>query len=612
MTLWVMAWPGRPFYVRAAKAARHGSADMNTLVSIGTGAAFLYSVAATLVPEFFLAQGVAPDVYYEAVLFIIALILFGNTLEARAKRRTAAALRALAGLQPRTARVIRNGIELEIPIAEVRRDDPVQVRPGERLPVDGMVLEGRSAVDESMMTGEPLPVAKGPGDKVMGGTVNRNGALRIRATDIGESSVLARIVALMRDAQGSRAPIQRLADRISGIFVPVVLAVSALTFALWLTMGGEGAPAQALAAAVSVLIIACPCAMGLAVPTAIMVATGRGASAGLLIKGGEALQRAADIDTVVLDKTGTVTEGHPAVTDLLPVAGWSEEALLSLAASVESRSEHPLASAVLARAKASGIAWEDPEGFQAFPGMGASAVAGNRAVVLGNARMMSEFAVDPAPVAQAARRLAGEGKTPVYVAVDGTLAGVMAIADPIRETSRGALRTLRGLGLRIVLLSGDQQRVAEAVARAVGIDDVIAEVTPQGKVEAIARLQAGGSKVAMVGDGVNDAPALAKADIGVAMGTGTDIAMEAGDITLMRGDLSGLPSMLGLARKTMAVIRQNLFWAFAYNAVGIPVAAGLLYPFTGLLLSPVIASAAMALSSVSVVSNSLRLRGLRL
>ncbi len=612
LTLWVMAGPGRIFYVRAAKAARNGGADMNTLVALGTGAAFLYSLVATFFPGFFLSQGVSPDVYYEAVVFIIALILLGNTLESRARRRTAVALRALAGLQPRTARVVRNGIEMELALEEVMEADEVRVRPGERLPVDGVILEGRSEIDESMLTGESMPVGKGPGDKVFGGGINRNGSIKYRATDLGEKSVLSRIVGLMREAQGSRAPIQHLADKISGIFVPVVVVVSAATFILWFVLGGEGAVVRALAAAVSVLIIACPCAMGLAVPTAVLVSTGRGASAGILIKGGDALQRASAVDTVVLDKTGTVTEGRPSVVEMVGYGNWHSEELLKLAASVEFFSEHPLGSAVMARAKLAGVTPEPAESFQALPGMGAMAVVGARAVALGNALMMQEFSIDVTPLQKKVAQFSEQGMTPVYVAVDGELAGLLAIADPVRLTSAPAIADLQGMGIRVILLSGDQKRTAEAVARKVGIEEVVSEVTPEGKVREIERLQLQGSKVAMVGDGINDAPALAKADVGVAMGTGADIAMEAGDATLMRGDLSGVVSLLNLSRKTLHIIRQNLFWAFVYNAVGIPIAAGLLYPAFGLLLSPVIASAAMALSSVSVVSNSLRLKGIRI
>ncbi|MES2524768.1 MAG: heavy metal translocating P-type ATPase [Gemmatimonadota bacterium] len=629
LTVGVMGWAGRHFYTRAWAAFRHHSADMNTLVAVGTGAAFLYSVIATVAPEFFVARGVMPDVYYEAVIIIIALILTGNAFEARAKRQTSTALRALAQLQPPTARVLRGDAEVDVPVEAVRADDIVLVRPGERVPVDGEIVSGESAIDESMLTGESLPVSKSPGDRVIGGTINRTGAFRFRATTLGERSVLAQIVKLMRDAQGSRAPIQRLADRISAIFVPVVVSIAVATFAVWFvavhaTGGGIGeASVRAFAAAVAVLIIACPCAMGLAVPTAVMVATGKGAELGVLIKGGEALQRAGDLDTIVLDKTGTVTEGQPTVTDLVPFAGamgssgahtaqtLSADELLALVASIETMSEHPLADAVVRHARERGLAVAQPDAFESHTGRGATGVVLERAVAVGNERLMTEYAIDTAPLHAEARRLADEGKTVVFVAVDGALSGVIAIADPIRTSSREAVSTLRRLGLQVVMLTGDNQRTADAVARQAGIDRVVAGVLPAGKVAEVERLQAAGHVVAMVGDGVNDAPALAKADIGIAMGTGTDIAMEAADVALMRGDLHGVADAIRLSRRTMRTMKQNLFWAFAYNVVGIPVAAGILYPFTGMLLSPILASAAMAFSSVSVVMNSLRLRRLR-
>jgi Cu+-exporting ATPase len=613
LTTAVMAWAGRHFYVRAWAAFRHHSADMNTLVAVGTGAAYLLSLAATLAPGFFVARGVPPDVYYEAVVLIVALVLVGNLLEARAKRRTSAALRRLVQLQPGRARVVRGGEEADVPVEEVQPGDVVVVRPGERIPVDGEVVSGASAVDESMLTGEPLPVAKGPGDPVVGATVNGTGALRYRATAVGADSVLARIVRLMREAQGSRAPIQKLADRLSGIFVPVVLSIAIATFVVWF-VAADGAPAvRALAASVAVLVIACPCAMGLAVPTAVMVATGKGAELGVLVKGGEALERAHAIDTVVLDKTGTVTEGKPAVTDvvLAPAAPLAEERLLALVGAVERASEHPLAAAVAAHAAARGAPALAVHGFESVTGRGARGEVAGRRVLVGSEAFLVEAGVATGPLAAAAAGLAARGRTAVFAAVDGALAAVLGVADPIRPTSREAVARLRRMGLEVVMLTGDSRATAEAVAREAGVERVVAGVLPAGKLAEIERLQGEGRVVAMVGDGINDAPALARADVGVAMGSGTDVAVEASDVTLMRPDLRAVADAIALSRRTMRTMRQNLFWAFAYNVVGIPVAAGALYPALGLLLSPVLASAAMAFSSVSVVTNSLRLRRFR-
>ncbi|HEY0996272.1 MAG TPA: copper-translocating P-type ATPase, partial [Gemmatimonadaceae bacterium] len=547
----------------------------------------------------------------------IALILTGNTFEARAKRNTSAALRALVHLQPKTARVVRFDQEVDVPVETVESGEVVIVRPGERVPVDGEVVSGESAVDESMLTGESLPVAKKAGDRVIGGTINRTGAFRYRATTLGSDSVLAQIVKLMRDAQGSRAPIQRLADRISGIFVPVVISIAIATFATWFVLADTAPAVRAFAAAVAVLIIACPCAMGLAVPTAVMVSTGKGAELGVLIKGGEALQRAGDVGTVVLDKTGTVTEGRPTVTDVVPAAGrfaaeGGRDALLALVASIEGSSEHPLADAVVRHAKDRGLALRTPEAFASHTGRGATGVVDGAALAVGNEALMRDWAIDAAPLRADADRLAGEGKTPMYVAVDGALAGVIAVADPIKASSREAIARMHRMGLTVVMLTGDNQRTADAVAREAGIDRVVAGVLPEGKVAEIRRLQAEGAVVAMVGDGINDAPALAQADVGMAIGTGTDVAVEAGDVVLMRGDLRTAAQAIELSRRTMRTMKQNLFWAFIYNVIGIPVAAGVLYPALGLLLSPILASAAMAFSSVSVVTNSLRLRHARI
>jgi Cu+-exporting ATPase len=626
-TVSVMATAGRHFYVRAWSAFRHHSADMNTLIALGTGAAFIYSLIATVTPAFFTSRGVPADVYYEAILLITAFILTGNAFEARAKRNTSVALRALVQLQPRTARVLRDGVEQDIPVAQVTEADTVIVRPGERVPVDGEVLSGESAVDESMLTGESLPVAKEAGDRVIGGTINRTGTFRLRATTLGSDSVLARIVKLMRDAQGSRAPIQALADRISGVFVPVVISIAIGVFAAWFVLADAAPAVRGFAAAVTVLIIACPCAMGLAVPTAVMVATGKGAELGVLIKGGEALQRSGDVQVVVLDKTGTVTEGRPTVTDIVRPAGRGraasgtrgandarddDDVLLRLVASLEKSSEHPLADAIVQQAKARGLALTDAESFASVTGRGATGVVDGVALAIGNAALMADHAIDVAPFAADAERLSGEGKTTMYVAADGALAGVIAVADPIKATSREAIARLHAMGLEVAMLTGDTERTAQAIAREAGIDRVVAGVLPEGKVAEIKRLQAEGRVVAMVGDGINDAPALAQADVGIAIGTGTDIAVEAGDVVLMRGDLNGAARAIELSRRTMRTMKQNLFWAFVYNVVGIPVAAGVLYPAFGILLSPILASAAMAFSSVSVVTNSLRLRGARI
>jgi P-type Cu+ transporter len=581
ITVFVMAWAGRQIYTGAWTAARHGSADMNALVALGTGAALVYSLAATVAPE---RIGVH-DVYYESAVLILAFVLSGRALEARAKRQTTSALRKLIGLGASTARVARDGAEIDLPVAQVRRGDMIVVRPGEKLPVDGEIVDGSSYVDESMLTGEPAAVEKQAGSRVTGGTQNTTGSFRYRATSLGEASVLARIVALMRDAQGSRAPIERLADRISGVFVPVVVALSIATFAGWVLAGGD--MAKAAASAVAVLIIACPCAMGLAVPTAVMVATGRGAQMGLLIKGGESLEKLRRVNTIVLDKTGTVTEGRPRVVD----AGVDDE-MLRLAASVEQRSEHPLASAIVEFARGRGLSLADPAGFHAIPGRGVEAVVNGRNVIVGNQALLAERGIPSS---------GGE----IVIAVDGKFAGSIQVADPVRTGAKAAVGEFRRLGLELVLLTGDRRETGEMVARQVGIERVVAGVLPDGKVAEIRRLQSEGRVVAMAGDGINDAPALAQADVGFAMGSGTDIAMEAGDVTLLRPDLARIARAIELSRAAWRIMRQNLFWALAYNVVAIPAAA------LGL-LSPVIASAAMAASSVSVVFNSLRLKRIRL
>jgi Cu+-exporting ATPase len=598
LTLFVMLWAGRHFYTRAWSAIRHGSADMNALISVGTGAAFLFSLVATVDPGLFARHGVEPQVYYEAVVLIIAFILVGNALDARAKRQTSSALRKLIDLQPKTARVVRDAEERDVPIEAVRRGDLVSVRPGERVPVDGELVSGASAVDESMLTGEPMPVAKRAGDRVFGGTINRTGAFQARATTIGADSALARIVKLMRDAQATRAPIQHLADRISAIFVPTVIALALLTFVVWVVVGGPGSLVRGVTASVAVLIIACPCAMGLAVPTAVMVATGKGAERGLLIKGGEALQRAGEIDTVVLDKTGTVTEGRPVVTRVVVTNNVDERRLVALAAGVERSSEHALADAVVRYAAEHSIPLGDVREFTSITGRGVRAQIDGRRVAVGSAAFMREETGRAPDVTDAN----------ILVAVDGQFAGGITVEDPIRPTSAAAVRRLRAMGLDVVLLTGDSRPRAAAIATAAGIERVVSEVLPEQKVAEVRRLQDEGRVVAMVGDGINDAPALAQADVGIAVGSGTDIAIDASDVTLMRPDLNGVADAIALSRRTVRTMRGNLFWAFAYNVVGIPIAAGVLYPAFGVLLSPVIASAAMAMSSVSVVTNSLRLR----
>ncbi|MGH7560674.1 MAG: heavy metal translocating P-type ATPase [Gemmatimonadales bacterium] len=607
LTVVVMGWAGRHFYARAWAAFRHRAADMNTLIAVGTGAAFLFSLIATVAPEFFLHRGVAPDVYYEAVIVILALILAGNALEARARWRTSAALRALTRLVPPRARVLRDGVEAEIPVEQVHAGDLVLGRPGERLPVDGRVEEGATAVDESLLTGESMPVEKGPGSRVTGGTLNGTGGIRYRATAVGAGTVIARMVRLLRDAQASRAPLARLADRISAVFVPVVLSIAVATFVAWFIVSDEAPVVRGFATAIAVLIIACPCAMGLAVPTAVMVATGRGAERGVLIKGGEALERLAALDTIVLDKTGTVTEGRPAVTEVEPAPPWTEAELLRLAAGVEAGSEHPLAQAIVESARARALPVERGESIRAVPGRGAVGIVGGRAVAVGNEGLMREMGLDPSTLTPRIEALAATGRTPVLVAVDGELAGVVAVADPIRPSSPAAIAELSAGGREVILLSGDRRPTAEAVGRGVGIRRVIAPVLPEEKVEEVRKLQEQGRRVAMVGDGINDAPALARADVGIAMGSGTDVAAEAGDVVLMRSDLTSVTDAIRIARRAVVTMKRNLFWAFVYNVVMIPVAAGVLYPAFGVLLSPILASAAMAFSSVSVVTNSLRL-----
>ena len=610
LTLPVVGWAGRHFYTRAWSAFRHHGADMNTLIAVGTGAAFLFSLAVTLFDDWLAARGVEPQVYYEAVTWIIALVLLGNLLESRAKGRTSGALRRLIGLRPTTARVLRAGREEEIPLSQLREGDEVVVRPGETIPADGVILQGSSYIDESMLTGEPVPVSRGAGDRVIGATLNRNGAFHLSVIRVGQDTVLSQIIRLVQQAQGSKAPIQRLADRISAVFVPVVLSLAVATFVLWFNFGPEPAHLHGLVAAVTVLIIACPCAMGLAVPTAVMVSTGRGAELGVLIKRGEALERTGHLDVLALDKTGTVTEGRPVVESVSLAPGTEIDAntLLQLAASVERLSEHPLAEAIVAEAERRGIAGRDVVDFRSFAGKGVTGLVEGRQIAAGNTLLMVATGADTALLREESEHRTRRGQTTVFIAVDGQLAGLVAVADPIRLTSTNAVSRLRKLGLDLVLLTGDDDRTARAVGKSVGIERVIAEVLPDEKLRVVRRIQEEGKTVALVGDGLNDAPALAQADIGIAMGTGVDVAVEAADIVLMRSDLLGVVDAVRLSRQTMRIIRQNLFWAFVYNVIGIPIAAGVLYPRFGLLLTPAIAAAAMAASSVSVVTNSLRLR----
>jgi len=605
----VMFGPGLRFQTAGWRALRHAAPDMNSLVALGTGAAFAYSSVATFAPAL-LPEG-ARHVFFEAAAVIVALILLGRWLEARSRGRTSEAIRHLVGLQPPTARVLRGGLEQEIAAAELVPGDVVLVRPGERLPADGEVIEGSSFVDESMITGEPVPVGKEPGARVSGGTVNGTGAFRFRATAVGADTVLARIVRMVEEAQGTKLPIQALVDRVTMWFVPAVLAVAGLTFGAWLVLGPEPGLAFALVNAVSVLIIACPCAMGLATPTSIMVGTGRAAELGVLFRKGEALQALASVEVVAFDKTGTLTEGRPVLTDLVPAAGEDAGTILSLVAAVEARSEHPVAQAIVAEARARGLAVADADRFEAVPGFGAAADVQGRRVAVGADRYMARLGIDLAPLAAAASALAGQGRTPLHAAVDGRLVAAIAVADPVKPSTPAALSALRAAGGRVAMVTGDNRLAAEAIARSLGIAEVVAEVAPDGKVAAVEGLRAGGRKVAFVGDGINDAPALASADVGLAIGTGTDVAIESAEVVLMSGDLRAVVTAVAISRATMANIRQNLFWAFAYNVALIPVAAGVLWPFGGPLLSPMLAAAAMGLSSVFVVTNALRLRRFR-
>jgi len=606
LTTLVLFGPGLRFFRKGVPALLRRSPDMNSLVVLGTSAAYAYSVAATFLPGL-LPAGMA-NVYYEAAAVIVTLILLGRFLEAKAKGRTSEAIKRLMGLQAKTARVVRNGQALEIHLDQVLAGDVVQVRPGEKIPVDGEVVEGSSFVDESMITGEPVPVQKGQGAEVVGGTINKTGTFTFRATRIGADTVLAQIIRMVEQAQGSKLPIQALVDRVTAWFVPAVMAGAVLTFLVWLVFGPDPALTFALVNAVAVLIIACPCAMGLATPTSIMVGTGRAAELGVLFRQGEALQSLKEIGVVALDKTGTLTQGRPELTDFVTTPEFAEAETLRLVAAVEGRSEHPIAEAIVAAAAGRGLALPSPDSFEAVPGFGVSARVEGLRVDVGADRFMAKLGLSVATFADTAARLGAEGKSPLYAAVDGRLAAIVAVADPIKPSTPEAIASLHALGLKVAMITGDNRKTAEAIARRIGIDAVVAEVLPDGKVEAVKRLRQAHGRIAFVGDGINDAPALAEADIGIAIGTGTDIAIESADVVLMSGDVRGVVNAIALSKATIRNIRQNLFWAFAYNVLLIPVAAGVLYPVDGTLLSPIFAAGAMALSSVFVLGNALRLR----
>ncbi|ENU1227046.1 heavy metal translocating P-type ATPase [Providencia rettgeri] len=602
----VLFGPGLRFFQKGVPALLRAAPDMNSLVAVGTAAAYGYSVVATFMPQV-LPAGTA-NVYFEAAVVIVTLILLGRTLEARAKGKTSQAIKRLVGLQAKTARVERDGKMLEIPLDQVIANDIVFVRPGEKIPVDGEVIEGTSYVDESMITGEPIPVSKDIGSEVVGGTINKTGAFSFRVTKTGSNTVLAQIIRLVEEAQGSKLPIQALVDKVTMWFVPAVMAGAVITFFIWLIFGPDPALTFALINAVAVLIIACPCAMGLATPTSIMVGTGRAAELGVLFRKGEALQALRDVTVVALDKTGTLTKGRPELTDLIPADGFEYDEVLSLVAAIETRSEHPIAEAIVNAANEKGLPLAAIEKFEAIPGFGISAKVGSHAVSVGADRFMKQLGLDVSHFQQSAQRLGEQGKSPLYAAIDGRLAAIIAVADPIKETTPEAINALHALGLKVAMITGDNAATAAAIAKQLGIDEVAAEVLPDGKVAALKQFRINGNKVAFVGDGINDAPALAEADVGLAIGTGTDVAIEAADVVLMSGDLRGVVDAIALSQATIRNIKQNLFWAFAYNALLIPVAAGLLYPINGTLLSPILAAAAMALSSVFVLGNALRLK----
>ncbi|WP_247721510.1 heavy metal translocating P-type ATPase [Brucella melitensis] len=610
LTTLVLFGPGLRFFKKGVPTLLRGTPDMNSLVVVGTFAAWGFSVVATFLPGA-LPEGTV-NVYFEAAAMIVTLILIGRYLEARAKGRTSAAISRLVGLQAKSARVVRDGQAIDVPLEDVRAGDIGQVRPGEKVPVDGEVIEGASYVDESMITGEPVPVAKEKGAAVVGGTINKTGAFTFRATKVGHDMVISQIIRMVQDAQADKLPIQAMVDKVTGWFVPAVMAAAAITFVLWLAIGGTAMMGYALVNAIAVVIIACPCAMGLATPSSIMVGTGRAAEFGVLFRRGDALQTLRDASVIAVDKTGTLTEGKPALAHFDMVEGFDKDELLALVAAVEARSEHPIADAIVAAAQEKGLKLAEVSAFEAVPGFGLKASVGGREVAIGADRYMAKLGADVAVFAEDAKRFGDEGQSPLYAAVDGRLAAILTVADPMKETTPAAIAALHAQGLKVAMITGDNRRTAQAIARKLGIDEVVAEVLPDGKVAALKRLSAGGKRIAFVGDGINDAPALAAADVGLAIGTGTDIAIESADVVLMSGDLRGVVNAIAISKATIRNIGENLFWAFAYNVALIPVAGGILYPFTGTLLSPVLAAGAMALSSIFVLSNALRLRRLRL
>jgi P-type Cu+ transporter len=606
-SLAVMAYSGSQFFTGALAAFRQRQANMHTLIAVGTGVAWLYSSVAVIAPQIFPDEAMT-EVYYDVTVVVTALVVLGLAMEVKARGRSSAAIKKLIGLQAKTARVLRDGVEVDVPVEQVVVGDVVVVRPGEKVPVDGLVLEGASALDESMITGESLPVSKGVGDEVIGATLNTTGALRVRATKVGSDTALAQIVRLVQDAQASKVPIQRIVDKVSGYFTPIVMILGIVGFVIWYDLGPDPAFAYAVIVMVTTLIIACPCALGMATPMSLTTGVGKGADNGILIRSGDALQVTSKLDVVVLDKTGTITWGKPVLTDVVPTGGFTDEEVLGLAAAVDTLSEHPLAAAIVAGARERGLELAATDGFAAVPGHGVEATVAGRRVVLGNARLLEREGVDAGPLTQTWQRLADEGKTPMYLAVDGRAAGLVAVADTVKDDSVTAIAQLKAMGLEVAMLTGDNERTAQAIARQVGVDRVLAEVLPQDKAAEVQKLQLEGRRVGMVGDGINDAPALTQADVGFAIGTGTDVAIEAADVTLISGSLQGVVTAVQISKATMRNVWQNLVGAFAYNTAGLPIALGLLYPFFGILLSPLLAAAAMSFSSVTVIANANRLK----